>query len=236
MPENRFYRLSLGITNCFLINAGDFFILVDTSTQNKFRHFLRKLEKLNIHPAQIKYLFITHHHTDHCGFIEKFLELSKATLIIHKKALASLLSGTNNPEMKAVSRLVRLLMILRKLLGIEKRNPGFVPGDNTVYIEEDVPNLFASQGFKAKIICTNGHTSDSICIITENGDAFVGDAAMNLPFLTKKYYPMVAEQKNQIPGSWKKIVENGGTNIHVSHGKSIHSGQLLSVITGDPES
>lgn len=71
------------------------------------------------------------------------------------------------------------------------------------------PEFLASCGIPGAIISTPGHTNDSISLILDNGDTFVGDL-----------YP-----QNQVPlynnpvltNSWQKLQDNGASLIHFAH-------------------
>jgi len=54
-----------------------------------------------------------------------------------------------------------------------------------------------------------------------NGDAFVGDVAMNmLKVFGHKYRPVEAENYSEIYESWRKLIDFGAINIYPSHGNS----------------
>ena len=72
-----------GFGRCFLLEISDknenkekSYLLVDTQLKNFYKAFRRKLKRKGIDVSQIKYLFITHHHSDHVGFIAKLRALN----------------------------------------------------------------------------------------------------------------------------------------------------------------
>jgi len=214
--------LSLGITNCFLIPCGDNFLLVDTSTKNQYRKFLRELSKHSIKLSQIRYIFLTHHHTDHTGFLQDPLEASKALLIVHQKALPFLANGKDNPEMTGTTAFVRFLIQLKKIFLRERINPTVIPDKRAIIITSDNNEILRTFGIPAKIICLPGHTSDSIAVICDDGSAFVGDAAFNMRgFFNLRNRPLVAETPSEIEAGWEKIRSENGTRLFVSHGKHL---------------
>ena len=62
---------SLGnrIVNNYLIPCDEGYILIDTGYENGFRRFQRKLMENGIRPEDIRYVFLTHAHDDHAGFL-----------------------------------------------------------------------------------------------------------------------------------------------------------------------
>jgi glyoxylase-like metal-dependent hydrolase (beta-lactamase superfamily II) len=225
----QFITLSLGITNCFLIPYGDDFLLVDTSTKNQYRKFMRELSNRSITLSQIKYVFLTHHHTDHTGFLKELLNASKAVLIAHHMALPFLATGKDNLEMTGTTSLIRFLIRLKKLFLRERTNQPVIPDERAIIIDSDNNEMLRTFGIPAKIICLPGHTGDSIAIICDDGNAFAGDAAFNMPgFLNLKHWPLVAENPSEIEPNWEKIRSENGTMLFVSHGKSLSVDTLKS--------
>jgi len=225
----QFITLSLGITNCFLIPCGDDFLLVDTSTKNQFRKFRRELSTHSITLSQIKYIFLTHHHTDHTGFLKELLDESNAVLIVHQKALPFLASGKDNLEMTGTTGMIRLLIHLKKLFLRERINQAVIPDERAIIIDADNNEILRTIGIPAKIVCVPGHTGDSIAIICDDGNAFIGDAAFNMAgFLNLRNRPLVAQNPSEIESGWKKIMAENGTQLFVSHGKSLSIDALKS--------
>ena len=67
------YNIGSRVVNNFLIPFDTGFILVDTGYAGGFTRFKKKLEKHHIRPEQIKYVFLTHAHDDHAGFLNEVL-------------------------------------------------------------------------------------------------------------------------------------------------------------------
>ncbi len=120
-----FLILKFGITRIFLISIGKDYCLVDTSYPSEYRKFVSALKKHKISPAQIKYVFLTHHHTNHTGFLNEIMNESGAKLIAHKDAVPWLKLGINNPAMKPTNKVVSFFMQLNKFGGPPKKNLPF---------------------------------------------------------------------------------------------------------------
>lgn len=227
----QYHIIRLGITNCYLISTGNDYLLIDTSTKKKYSEFRKKIDCMNIKLSQIKYVFLTHHHLDHTGFLNRILLDSNAELIIHASAVPWIEVGKNNPLMKGTTSLIRAVMKLQNKLLHEKINERVKIEKSKTHIITEDANLPGTLSFPAKIICLPGHTADSIGLVFDDGNAFVGDAAINiLNFLGLKNMPIVAENQPKIWLSWKKIQHSGGRKIFVSHGKSINIDTLLNKI------
>lgn len=228
MVSPTFITLSLGITKCFLMPCDGGYLLIDTSTRNTYTKFRKELKKNAVKVSQIKHVFLTHHHTDHTGFLKRIIDESEATLIVHRNALPFLAEGVNNSEMTGNSALIRLLMRLKLTLGLARVNEAMIPGKNDLILDSDNNELLRTIGIPAKIILMPGHTSDSMALVFDDGRAFVGDAAMNrCHLLNPGFYPLVAEDCLQIRTSWIKLLNEGAKELFVSHGKSIPINRLI---------
>ena len=57
----------LGSVNCYLINVGTGYILIDTGSSNKCKELERELESIGCTPGNLKLIIITHGDFDHTG-------------------------------------------------------------------------------------------------------------------------------------------------------------------------
>lgn len=222
-----FIILTLGITRCYLLPCNDGYLLVDTSNEKQYHKFTRELVKHNIKITDIKYVLLTHHHTDHTGFLQQLLDSSGATLIVHPKALEFIEKGTNNTQVSATTTLIKLLMTIKYSLSNAYIAPACKPV-RTILISADNDTLLRKIGIAGTVVCVSGHTADGISIILDDGNVFAGDAAMNWKFIPGLgHWPLVSEDSSQVTKSWRKIIEKGGRIMHVAHGKAFSTEELI---------
>lgn len=69
------------VVNNYLISCDEGYILIDTGYENGFRRFQRKLAENGIRPEDIRYVFLTHAHDDHAGFLNDVLAITDAKVI-----------------------------------------------------------------------------------------------------------------------------------------------------------
>ena len=82
-------------------------------------------------------------------------------------------------------------------------------------------------GLSGKIVETPGHSIDSICVVLDDGNCFVGDAAARfLQFAGTKYCVIYLENLEQYYASWRTLLENGAKQVHPGHGKSFSAARL----------
>lgn len=74
------YYVGIGWVAAWLVDTGDGLILIDTLYDEHVEPMLGRIRTLGFDPADIKYVFVTHAHFDHCGGIARVKEVSGATV------------------------------------------------------------------------------------------------------------------------------------------------------------
>ena len=71
------YNLGNRIVNNYLVSLGeeDGYVLIDTGYAESYGAFRKRLKKTGVSPKEIKYVFLTHAHDDHDGFLNEVLAL-----------------------------------------------------------------------------------------------------------------------------------------------------------------
>jgi glyoxylase-like metal-dependent hydrolase (beta-lactamase superfamily II) len=213
--------LNLGnITNCYLLEINDKCLLLDTGYPAGYPSFRKKLNRLGLSPSNIEYIFLTHAHDDHAGFLNELLRDSNAKFILHQNAIEGLRRGQNSFAGFCSGRLALFFCKLMALAGHgEHRFPPVEARFESRFLtvnDETKPALEAELG--AKIIETPGHTACSISLMTDGGILFCGDAAMNgIPSLKRATIWM--EDREAFCASWKKIIELNPKMLYPGHGR-----------------
>ncbi len=219
--------LTIGPTNCYLLNVREGYLLIDTSLPECFRQFLEKLKEIRVDPSEIKLLLLTHAHDDHAGFAAELREESGCRIVTHKNSIESLKEGCIIKVGHFLNTRARIMMTLYSLS--KRRDFEYTPvtlNERDVVIEGDDEEALKSVGIDGRIIYTPGHTEDGISVITADGDAFVGDVCMsNLGFLHCR--PIEVSDLPSVFASWQKIIENGARKIYPGHGKPFAVGDLI---------
>lgn len=71
------------IVNTYLIKTESYCLLIDTGYTGQFSGFCKKLVTRNINLNEIDYVFLTHAHDDHAGFLNDILKNTNAKVIMH---------------------------------------------------------------------------------------------------------------------------------------------------------
>ena len=213
--KTEIHRLSLrGKNSCYLIKE-DGIIMVDSCTPKQGKKFLKWLKDLSINPGDISLLLLTHGHIDHIGSASEFKKLTGCKVAINhrekdwvEKALKSVPPGVNLWG-KVCAALGSVLITFIKL-----------PGTPVDLALEDEDHSLEPYGIHGRVIHTPGHTSGSMSLLLDTGDAFVGDLAVNgLPMRIGPGMPEVAENTDAVKESWRLLLSNGAKQIYPTHGK-----------------
>lgn len=94
---NIMFNLGNRIMNSWIYPIQEGYVLIDTGYENEYTNFKKRLAALNLDVSEIKYIFLTHAHDDHAGFLNDILEESQSTKIVMSyKSLDTLYKGQNS--------------------------------------------------------------------------------------------------------------------------------------------
>ena len=207
------------IMNTWLYPIEGGWVMIDTSYENSYPAVMKKLRKLRIQPEEICYLFPTHAHDDHAGFLEEWMTKHPQTQVIaHEKAIAGLRKGQNKFVGGCSTLMAYLFCQLMALLGNRDHRYPRLSEEHLVKIITLNEDNFAEveNTLQGKILFTPGHTEDSISLLVD-GNIFCGDAAMNgIPSSHK--ITIWVEDKSAFEKSWDKMLASDAKKIYPSHG------------------
>lgn len=90
-------NLGTRITNNYIYPIADGYVLIDTGYEKTYRHFKKRMKKNKIALDDILYIFLTHAHDDHAGFLNQLLhDCSRAKVVLSEKGIEALKNGQNS--------------------------------------------------------------------------------------------------------------------------------------------
>lgn len=185
-------RLKYGNTNTFYVPGKSGGLLIDTDYAGTLQAFFRSLKMNHLELDDISYVLPTHCHPDHIGLIGELQHLGVKLLLIDKQlATVHFSDGIFQRD--------------RHLL--------YVPIDEkqAAIISCGVSREFLrSIGIEGEIISTSSHSKDSISVILDCGDCFVGDLE---PFEYLGGY----ENNLQLQKDWSLIMSRKPKRIFYAH-------------------
>jgi glyoxylase-like metal-dependent hydrolase (beta-lactamase superfamily II) len=205
------------ITNDYIYAVKGGYVLVDTGYEKEYENFCEKLQKNMIEQKDIAYIFITHSHDDHIGFLNELLHHNNAKVILHSKAAMEIQKGQITFTGGCSNYIAR--MVFRNMA---KKGHWFTPvekefKDRLIIINDDNKSDLEKK-LDAKIIETPGHTGCSVSLLRSDGKLFCGDAAMS-SFPSFKRAAIWIDYLDEFCESWNKIIELKPKKIYPGHGK-----------------
>jgi glyoxylase-like metal-dependent hydrolase (beta-lactamase superfamily II) len=158
--------IPLPICRAFLLK-GERPILVDTGRSSDLPAIESALRRHGVDPADLSLILHTHAHWDHCGSTAGLRPQTAARIAVHA-ADAPMMRAGNNGVLKPTGLTARWLQPL-----LDRAFPPAEP-DLLIEAERDLSEF----GVAARVVFTPGHTAGSISVLTERGEALVGDLLM----------------------------------------------------------
>ena len=209
-------NLGTRVVNNYLISSEAGWILIDTGYAGGFPRFLKQLEKHRIQPREIRYIFLTHAHDDHAGFLNEVVAATGAQVILHPKAIEGLERGQNSFEGGCSSRMAWLFC---QILAVFGHGDHRYPPIREEYLDRLIPidsERFKTLCFPYEVLETPGHTADHIALLAGNV-MFFGDAAMN-GFPSRRRITIWIESLQQYKESWEAILAVNPKMLYPAHG------------------
>jgi glyoxylase-like metal-dependent hydrolase (beta-lactamase superfamily II) len=229
--SNTIHTIPLGLDNVYVVkDRGS--IIIDGGTPKKGKAFLKCLGEVEIKPEEIQLIILTHGHWDHVGSTAEIKEMTGAKVVMHKNEkrwLEESLKPTP-PGVTAWGKISTKLFswAIVRFVHIQSTKVDIVLEDDEFSLEE--------YGVSGKIVYAPGHSSGSVSILLETGEAFVGDMAMN-KFLLRLSpgLPIYAEDWSKLIESWKMLLNRGIKTVYPAHGEPFSVDIIRKAIAGHIE-
>ena len=161
----------MGTVNCYLVQTGSGFVLIDTGTSNKRGELEEALTRAGCQPGDLKLIILTHGDFDHTGNAAYLRERFGARIGMHRADVGMAEQGDmfwNRSSGNALLR--RLAPLLFRFPKSRRFRPDLYLAEG-----EDLSGF----GFTARVLSIPGHSQGSIGILTDSGDLFCGDLFEN---------------------------------------------------------
>ena len=186
-------KLKYGNTNTYFIRGSKGSILLDTDYAGTLQMFYKEIKKNGISLKDITYILATHYHPDHMGLVGELVSMGVKFLVI----------DTQVPNLHFSDDIFSRDKTLRMLPS--------VPEDKAEVIAcKDNRAFLAALGIDGEIVSTPSHSEDSITLVLDSGDCFVGD-------LDPMEYMDGYEGNSALQSDWEKIMSFSPRVIHYGH-------------------
>ncbi|MFC1900523.1 MBL fold metallo-hydrolase [Chloroflexota bacterium] len=225
MSNVEIYKLPYPACNCYLIKQ-DGLILIDAGPPNQVDRFLELLGEQAIEPQEISLMLMTHGHWDHIGSASDIKSLTGCEVAINYRE-KDWVEKALKPAPRGVGLWGSIGALMAKSMIARVTFPGV---DVDLAVGDEDYNL-EQWGVSGKVLYTPGHTSGSMSVLLDDGQAFIGDLAMSgFPMRIGPGMPPFAEDTNAIKESWKKLLDNGARYIYPAHGNPFSADVLAKAL------
>ncbi|WP_167958577.1 MBL fold metallo-hydrolase [Anaerosporobacter faecicola] len=229
------YTIDLDGVNCYLIRSKEGDILVDTGgpmfldkeVKSRRAEIEKELVKLNCTKETLKVILLTHGDCDHSYNARYLSEKYDVPVAIHKDD-CNLVQQMTVQQMLSNSRYhsIGYRIIMSLLKPIIKKMAAKISNE----FETFIPKIILQDGMRldaygvgASIVHIPGHTQGSIAIVTDEGEALVGDSYVNLK---KPSYAINALDYKQLVSNLHKLDRFSIHRIYPGHGKPFDRKEL----------
>ena len=213
--------------NTYVYPTSSGYVMVDTGYEHSLASVKKKLEQAKISLSEIRYVFLTHAHDDHAGFLNELMhENTELKVIMSDKAMPTLKRGQNSFDGGCSTFLAWVFCKLMALVGkAEHRFPRIDDEFDNRFIEiTDANKSELEELLQGKILFTPGHTKDSISL-KKDDVIFCGDAAMNGIPSVKRLIIWIEDIK-QFEQSWEVLLGEEVELIYPAHGNPFQKDDL----------
>lgn len=221
--DNQVFQLNFGVVSGFIIR-GKKIALVDTGINITKERYNTIFNKLNIRPADIDLIIITHGHSDHYAHVHDLKEMTGAKILCHENA-ASLIKNGENAK-----------IIPRNLWGkIAKK---IFKGTLKNYVPEEPDIVFNDEftlydyGIDGRVVYTPGHSNCSISVLLDSGEAITGDIFVSWPIHPHKpFVALFVEDMDGLITSINRLLDFGVIKFYSGHGGPYTRDSITKLVT-----
>ena len=215
------HMITKGPFNRYLVGDSSW-ILVDTGIPRTEGLVLDALEKFGLKPQELRLIILTHGHIDHAGAASALHRLTGAPVAVHERDRELIETGkVAVPRMW--NSLARVVARPIEWAASKMRMP---PARADIVIKDD-GLLLNEYGIQGRVVYTPGHTSGSVSLVLDSGDAVVGDLGTALGWPRRKVgIPPAGNDRDQVLESWRRLLGLNVTRIYPGHGPDFLAAEM----------
>ncbi|MFK7985359.1 MAG: MBL fold metallo-hydrolase [Sandaracinaceae bacterium] len=219
-------RIELSVSNVYVVEGSGGAVLVDAGDPDQEGDVLNALARLEIHPASVRLLVVTHAHADHIGSAAALQARLSVPVALARADVATARAG-HNPTMHPTGPTAELLLLVLR--------QDFAPVAPELLVDGCLD--LADYGVEGRLVAAPGHTPGSSVVLLAGGDAIVGDLALG-GYLGGTIAPQVPTEHyfQEHPRAVRAILEwllaSGAERFHLGHGGPVSAEDLRTALAG----
>lgn len=207
--KNMIYELHYDNTNTYIISGEKGLLMFDTGWAGTFMKMCKALGEQGMKLQEVKYLLVSHFHPDHMGLAGELAKQGVTVVVMESQK--EFVHASDH---------------------IFERDKRFVyepvNDEKTRLVTfEDSREFLLELGIQGSIIPAPGHSDDSISLVLDSGDVFVGDLY--------PLYELEAHEEPDVQESWKRILAMKPKRIFYGHAKTAVLESAEEVQAGSPQ-
>ncbi len=173
--------IGLSGVNCYLLTAGDGFVMVDTGLSSKREKLEKRLALAGCTPGRLKLILLTHGDIDHVGNAAYLREAYGAKIAVHADDAGMVETGDmdlgRKPKLDSVTMTGRFIRVVGTLAELARRGSGLETFTPDVLVGDG--DELSAYGLDARVLHLPGHSPGSIGVLTAGGELVCGDLLYN---------------------------------------------------------
>ena len=204
--------------NCYLVPAGDGFVLIDTGLAPRRASLERRLRAAGCSPGSLRLIVLTHAHSDHAGNCAYLQRVYGAPIAMHVaeagKAVRGDMFWRDDGRRDLPTRVAGAAL---NIVGMGRFEP-FRP-DVALHDEQRLNEY----GLAAVALHVPGHTAGSMALLTDGGELYCGDVftATRRPEVNS-----LAEDPAALRAAAARLLDRGPAVVYPGHGRPFSGGAL----------
>ena len=189
----RILKVNYSNTNTYLMEGESGYLLFDTGWAGTFAAFCHAMGELNVPVQDIDCIMISHYHPDHMGIAQEIADLGPVILVADVQK--DFVHSTDD-------------------IFDKEGNAAFKPIDESavrIFDIDDSRSVLKEIGIDGQVLYTPGHSDDSISLLLDDSNLFVGDL--------NPLYEAELHKGTQIGESWEKLLAYNPKTVYYGHAK-----------------
>lgn len=190
LSRNSIVNVGYRSTNYWVVSAGTSRLLVDLGWPGTMGTMRANLGRMGVPLHEIRYGLATHYHMDHAGLAQELKQAGVPLLVLETQ--------------------VGAIPLMKSWVKPRDRYVDITMHDNVAISFAESRSVLERIGIAGEILCTPGHSDDSVSLLLDDGSVFTGD--LTPPALVGE------DDAGVTSASWRLLRDRGARWVYPGHG------------------